>query len=55
MSTLEEKSKEFLSSIFKIKKLAHKNRKSKDFQPEIIRSMKIIYHDYIKMMKIIMV
>ena len=46
MSTLEEKSKEFLSSIFKIKKLAHKNRKSKDFQPEIIRSMKIIYHDY---------
>ena len=42
---LQKKSKEFLESIAKIKKLAHKQKKSKEFHPGMLMTMKIIYHD----------
>lgn len=43
MSMLQKKSKEFLDSIAKIKKLAHKYKKSQEFQPGMLMTMKIIY------------
>ena len=43
MSMLQKKSKEFLDSITKIKKLAHKYKKSQEFHPGMLMTMKIIY------------
>ena len=45
MNTLEKKSKEFLDSIAKIKKLAHRYKRSETFQPIMLMTMKIIYND----------
>ena len=45
MNNIEQKSKEFLASISKIKKLGHKNKKSKDFKSGMIMTMKCIQHD----------
>ncbi|WP_434797522.1 MarR family winged helix-turn-helix transcriptional regulator [Terrisporobacter vanillatitrophus] len=45
MSTLQKKSKEFLDSIGKIKKLGHKHKKSQEFQPGMLMTMKVIYND----------
>lgn len=47
MSTLEEKSKEILISISKIKKLAHKNKISKGFKHAEMMTMRIIQNDYL--------
>lgn len=47
MTTLEKKSKEFLDSIAKIKKLAHRYKKTQEFQPVMLMTMKIIYNDYL--------
>lgn len=47
MGTLEKKSKEFLDSIAKIKKLAHRYKKTEEFQPVMMMTMKIIYNDYL--------
>ncbi|WP_343344698.1 MarR family transcriptional regulator [Terrisporobacter petrolearius] len=45
MSMLQKKSKEFLDSIAKIKKLAHKHKKSQEFQPGMLMTMKVIYNN----------
>lgn len=42
MSELQEKSKEFLNSIAKIKKLAHKSKKSQEFHIGMIMTIKTI-------------
>ena len=47
MSTLEKKSKEFLDSIAKIKKLAHRYKKTEEIQPVMLMTMKIIYNNYL--------
>lgn len=47
MSMLQKKSKEFLDSIAKIKKLVHKHKKSQEFQPVMLMTMKVIYNDYL--------
>lgn len=45
MSMLQKKSKEFLDSISKIKKLAHNNKKLDDFHPGMLMTMRTIYND----------
>lgn len=45
MSTLQEKSKEFLDSIEKIKKLAHKHKKSQGYHIGMLMAMKFIYNN----------
>ena len=47
MSTLQKKSKEFLDSIAKIKKLAHRYKKTEEIQPVMLMTMKIIYNNYL--------
>ena len=44
---LQKKSKEFLDSISRIKKIAHAQRKTKDFHPGMLMTMKIIFNDYL--------
>lgn len=44
MRMLQKKYKDFLDSITKIKKLSH-NRKSQEFHPGMLMTMKIIYND----------
>lgn len=45
MNNVQNKSKEFLNSIAKIKKLAHREKKSKDFYPMMLFTLKIIKSD----------
>ena len=42
---LQKKSKEFLDSISRIKKIAHAQRKTKDFHPGMLMTMKIIFNE----------
>ena len=44
---LQKKSKEFLDSISKIKKLAHKHKNSQDFHAGMLMTMKVIYSNYL--------
>ncbi|MEG0855167.1 MAG: MarR family transcriptional regulator [Terrisporobacter sp.] len=46
MKDLNNKSKEFLNSIAKIKKLAHKQKKSNDFHPAMLMTLKTIWCNY---------
>ena len=47
MENLKQKSKEFLESISKIKKFAHRQNRSLDFQPGILMTMRIINKNYL--------
>ena len=47
MENLQQKSKEFLESISKIKKFAHRQNRSTDFQPGILMTMRIINKNYL--------
>ena len=47
MNNLQKKSKEFLDSIAKIKKLAHRYKKTETIQPIMLMTMKNIYNDYL--------
>lgn len=45
MNNVQNKSKEFLNSIAKIKKLAHREKQSKDFYPMMLITLKTIKMD----------